>query len=104
MKRIASAPTPTETSTRAEESLYFRRARMPSIKAAIVAEKMIGAVMSHQRSLDESQLGVFKSRAEIPAPAKKNVCNPTDHLPTLVSGNIFINFRCRILWRQIFSS
>ncbi len=94
MKRIAITPMPTETYTRREESLYVRRARRPTIKPAIDAINTIGAVTSHQRSLDENQLGIVKRSAEIPAPTKKKACSPTAHFPALVFGNIFMNLFC----------
>lgn len=87
---MVSKPIMTEAYTRTEDSLFFRMAIIPKMKAEMLAENTSGTVTSHQRPSNESTPSPLTRIIEKTIADRKKAFNPTDHFPDFVRGSSFI--------------
>lgn len=83
---MTSSPTTIDARTKKDDSLFFRMAIIPKIKAAIFAENRIGTVTSHQRSPKERTLNPSTKSTETATTIKNQKFSQTDHFPNFVCG------------------
>jgi len=86
IKSITHKPIRMDRKTKTERSLFFLTALIPVKKAVISTSNATGTVKSHQRASKLRILSTSTRIIEVVINNKKNIFNPTDHLPSLVFG------------------